>query len=317
MSEWITLVAEKTASRLDAFIAEQCEELTRSYVRTLIDNGGVRVNGAVVTKAGTKLKAGQQVEVEIPDPKNIEALPENLPLDIVYQDRDMIVVNKARGMVVHPAAGNETGTLVNALLYHVKDLSGIGGEMRPGIVHRIDKDTTGLLVAAKNDAAHHSLAQQIHDHTAGREYIALVEGCISKDQGTVNAPIARHPADRKKMAVVKGGREAVTHFTVLARYPANVNGAGGSGATLVKCRLETGRTHQIRVHMAYIGHPVVSDPLYGSKPRLGLSAQALHAYRLHLAHPATGEEMVFCAPLPEDFAAALKKLGGGSMPVLE
>lgn len=311
------LVVQEGGERLDVFVANNAEGITRSFVQNLIKKGGVTVDGTP-QKANYRLKAGQVVRFTLPEPEVTELIPENIPLDVVYEDADIIVVNKPVGMVVHPAAGNLSGTLVNALLYHVKDLAGIGGELRPGIVHRIDKDTSGLLVVAKNDAAMRSLAEQIQSRTAGREYIALVDGVIGQDEGTICAPIARHPKDRKKMAVVQGGREATTHYKVLARFSATASGASGSGNTLVLCRLETGRTHQIRVHMAHIGHPVTGDAVYGAaKNKLGFSGQALHAVRLHLIHPATGEAMRFFAPLPENFAAALKRLNGGSLPPLE
>ena len=282
-----TFAAESACDRLDVFLAERCSDLTRSAVQNLIRQGHARVNGALA-KANRRIKAGEIVELTVPSVRTAELRSEDLPLDIVYEDGDIAVVNKAQGMVVHPAAGNESGTLVNALLFHLTDLAGIGGEMRPGIVHRIDKDTSGLLVVAKNDAAHRHLAAQIAQKTAGRVYLAIVEGCPKAEAGAVNAPIGRHKTDRKKMAVVADGRSAVTHYRVLERY---------NGFSLLELKLETGRTHQIRVHMAYIGHPVAGDPVYGpNKPKLGLSAQALHAWQLHLVHPRTGEAMTFCAP---------------------
>ncbi|MGI6193613.1 MAG: RluA family pseudouridine synthase, partial [Christensenellales bacterium] len=285
--------------------------------QNLIKKGGVTVDGTA-QKANYRLKAGQVVRFCLPEPEITELIPENIPLDVIYEDADIIVINKPVGMVVHPAPGNLTGTLVNALLYHVKDLAGISGELRPGIVHRIDKDTSGLLVVAKNDAAMRSLSEQIQNRTAGREYLALVDGVINKDEGTIHAPIARHPKDRKKMAVLQGGRDATTHFKVLSRFSATASGASGSGNTLVLCKLETGRTHQIRVHMAHIGHPVTGDAVYGaSKNKLGFTGQALHAFRLHLVHPSTGEQMRFFAPLPEGFKAALTRLNGGSLPPFE
>jgi len=238
--------------------------------------------------------------LEIPEVRELTVEPENIPIDVVYEDSDIIVINKARGMVVHPADGNYTGTLVNALLYHCKDLSDINGVRRPGIVHRIDKDTTGLLVVAKNNKAHTFLADEIKYHKVSRIYTALTEGLFEENSGMVNAPVGRHPVDRKKMAVnTKNGKEAITHFTVIERF---------ENTTLVKCRLETGRTHQIRVHMAYIGHPVAGDPVYGRKNNRGLSGQALHAGELTLTHPSTGESMTFTAPLPEDFQNLLNVL---------
>ena len=311
------MVAQESGERLDVFIADNAEGMTRSFVQNLIKKGEVTVDGAV-QKANYRLKQGQTVRFALPEPETAEALPEDIPLDVVYEDPDIIVVNKPVGMVVHPAPGNPSGTLVNALLFRVKDLAGIGGTLRPGIVHRIDKDTSGLLVVAKNDAAMRALSAQIQERTAGREYVALVDGVVGPDEGTIRAPIARHPKDRKRMAVVQGGREAATHFKVLERFPADQNGASGSGNTLVLCALETGRTHQIRVHMAHIGHPVTGDAVYGAaKNRLGFSGQALHAVRLHLNHPATGEPMRFFAPLPGGFAAALTRLNGGRPPQVE
>ena len=259
-----------------------------------------------VEKANARVKQGSTVELTLPEAEPVELTPQNLPLDIVYQDSDIVVVNKARGMVVHPAAGNPDGTLVNALLYWVKDLAGIGGELRPGIVHRIDKDTTGLLVVAKNDAALNSLAEQIQQKTAKRTYLAIVDGVVRQDEGRVDAPIGRHPKDRKKMAVVPNGRAAATNYRVLERY---------DGHTLVECVLETGRTHQIRVHLARIGHPVTGDPLYGKTDgRLHLHAQALHAFKLVLTHPTSGVRMEFFALPPSDFLAAVRHLRGGSLP---
>ncbi|MBQ3132317.1 MAG: RluA family pseudouridine synthase, partial [Clostridia bacterium] len=252
-------------------------------------------------KANQKLKIKDKVTVLLRPAAEVDIAPENIPIDIVYEDADIAVIDKPKGMVVHPAPGNPNGTLVNALMYHLSGLSGIGGELRPGIVHRIDKLTSGLIVVAKNDMAHTSLAAQLKEHSARRTYIAIVDGNIKEDSGTVDAPIGRHPVDRKRMAVVKDGREAVTHWRVLERYGAY---------TLIEARLETGRTHQIRVHMAHIKHPVAGDVVYGSaKPRLGLDGQALHAARLELTHPATGERMTFKAKVPEYFASALKKAG--------
>ncbi|MGI6151779.1 MAG: RluA family pseudouridine synthase [Christensenellales bacterium] len=311
------LVVQEGGERLDVFIANNAEGITRSFAQNLIKKGDATVNGAV-QKANYRLKAGQIVRLVLPEPEIAELVPEDIPLDVVYEDADIIVVNKPVGMVVHPAPGNPSGTLANALLFRIKDLEMIGDELRPGIVHRIDKDTSGLLVVAKNEGAMRSLSDQIRERTAGREYLALVDGVISKDEGTIRAPIARHPKDRKKMAVVQGGREATTHYSVLARFPADENGASGSGNTLVVCALETGRTHQIRVHMAHIGHPVTGDGVYGAaKNKLGFTGQALHAFRLHLKHPKTGEPMTFCAPLPEVFSAALTRLNGGRMPPVE
>lgn len=289
--------------RLDVFLASACGE-TRSYVRRLIDEGEASVNGKDETKAGAKLKAGDAVELFIALPASTELAAEDIPLSIVYEDGDIAVIDKPKGMVVHPAPGNETGTLVNAIMYHIKDLSGIGGEMRPGIVHRIDKLTSGLIVIAKNDNAHRSLAAQMKTHEAGRVYLALVNGNIKKDSGTIDTPIGRHRTDRKKMAVRLDGRSAVTHFSVLERL---------GDYTLIAAKLETGRTHQIRVHMAHIKHPVAGDNVYGpEKNSLGLEGQALHAARLTLRHPSSGETLTFRAAIPEWFTLALKKAGHDS-----
>ena len=294
------IVVTDAGKRLDKLISEQLPELTRSAVQHLMQDGCVTIAGKPVKK-NTRASAGDVITVELPEPREVEIEPENIPLDIVYEDEDIIVVNKPKGMVVHPAPGNWSGTLVNALMYHCGDsLSGINGEIRPGIVHRIDKDTSGLLVVAKNDRAHQSLAEQIKVHSAGRRYFAVVYGTPREQKGTVNAPIARHPIDRKKMAVLAGGREAITHYEVLEQY------AGYSYLTFL---LETGRTHQIRVHMAYIGHPIIGDPLYGpAKDKWKLQGQCLHAGELTLTHPATGERMTFQAPLPAYFTTVLQKL---------
>lgn len=288
------------AERLDVFAAALAD-VTRSRAGALIKDGMVTVDGAAQTKAGFKLKPGMAVAVELPEPVPTQAQPEDIPLQIVYQDQDLAVVFKPSGMVVHPAAGNETGTLVNALLRHLDNLSGIGGEIRPGIVHRIDKDTSGLLLVAKNDMAHVSLSEQIKAHTVHRAYRAIVIGGFKQDEGTVDAPIGRHPTDRKKMAIVPDGRPAVTHWRVLEPL---------KGATLIECRLTTGRTHQIRVHMASIGHPVLGDPVYGPKksPYPVAGGQLLHAYRIGFVHPRTGEEMIFEAEPEARFTEWLGKL---------
>lgn len=284
--------------RLDVYCAAQEASLTRSRIASLIRDGQLWVNGKPA-KAGMKLNGGEEIRLEIPAPQPMELKAEDLPLDIVYEDGDIVVINKPRGMVVHPAVGNMTGTLVHALMYHCRDLSGIGGTIRPGIVHRIDKDTTGLLVVAKTDRAHQSLTEQLAQRRMHRTYWALVEGVVKID-GQVDAPIARHPVDRKKMAVVPGGREALTFYHVQERFTAY---------TLLECRLATGRTHQIRVHMAHIKHPVVGDPVYGiRKQAFTLEGQLLHALRLELCHPVTGKTMEFSAPLPEDFAHVLQVL---------
>jgi len=278
--------------RLDVYLSENIKDKSRSYIQNLIKSEKVLINGN--TKKGSyKLKLNDQVEVEIPENEKLNVEPENIPIDIIYEDRDVIVVNKAQGMVVHPAPGNYSGTLVNALLYHCTDLSGINGVLRPGIVHRIDKDTSGILVVAKNDMAHKKLAEQLKEHSMNRIYNALVEGVLKEDTGTIDKPLGRHPNQRIKMAVVKDGRRAVTHYKVLNRYKNN---------TLIECKLETGRTHQIRVHMAYIGHPIVGDPVYGfSKQKFKLEGQMLHAKKLGFIHPATNKYMEFDSELPEYF----------------
>ena len=291
---------ESKNQRLDAFLASSLDGLTRSQATRLIESGEVAVNGRAVSKS-YKLAGGEDIAVTLPEPEPVEAVPQDIPLDVVYEDADVIVVNKPSGMVVHPAPGHPDGTLVNALLYHCAGtLSGIGGALRPGIVHRIDRDTSGLIIAAKNDAAHQYLSAQLADHTLARTYECIVVGALREDRGTVNAPIARHPTDRKRMAVVAGGREAVTHWEVIARYP---------GYTHVRCRLETGRTHQIRVHMAYIGHPILGDTVYGAKKEVpGLTGQCLHAVGLRFLHPRTHEVVELFCPLPEEFTRMLQKI---------
>ena len=291
---------ESKNQRLDAFLASSLDGLTRSQATRLIESGEVAVNGRAVSKS-YKLAGGEGIAVTLPEPEPVEAVPQDIPLDVVYEDADVIVVNKPSGMVVHPAPGHPDGTLVNALLYHCAGtLSGIGGALRPGIVHRIDRDTSGLIIAAKNDAAHQCLSAQLADHTLARTYECIVVGALREDRGTVDAPIARHPTDRKRMAVVAGGREAVTHWEVIARYP---------GYTHVRCRLETGRTHQIRVHMAYIGHPILGDTVYGTKKEVpGLTGQCLHAVGLRFLHPRTHEVVELSCPLPEEFTRMLQKI---------
>ena len=291
---------ESKNQRLDAFLASSLDGLTRSQVTRLIESGEVAVDGRAVSKS-YKLAGGEDIAVTLPEPEPVEAVPQDIPLDVVYEDADVIVVNKPSGMVVHPAPGHPDGTLVNALLYHCAGtLSGIGGALRPGIVHRIDRDTSGLIIAAKNDAAHQYLSAQLADHTLARTYECIVVGALREDRGTVNAPIARHPTDRKRMAVVAGGREAVTHWEVIARYP---------GYTHVRCRLETGRTHQIRVHMAYIGHPILGDTVYGAKKEVpGLTGQCLHAVGLRFLHPRTHEVVELSCPLPDEFTRMLQKI---------
>ena len=295
------LTADRSGERIDAALARLAPELSRSAAQRLLENGLVRRNGAAAAKSD-RLNAGDILEFEPPAPKEISAQPEDIPLDVVYEDSDVIVVNKPKGLVVHPAAGHWDGTLVNALLHHCGDsLSGIGGELRPGIVHRIDKDTSGLLIVAKNDFAHQALSAQLKDHTLARTYECIVCGNIREDRGIIDAPIGRSPADRKKMCVTRsGGREAVTHWEVIARY---------TGYTHLRCRLETGRTHQIRVHLAWRSHPIVGDTVYGhKKPELGLDSQCLHARELTFVHPRTGERITVQCPLPDWFQAALDRL---------
>ncbi|WP_027624705.1 RluA family pseudouridine synthase [Clostridium lundense] len=285
--------------RLDVFLVEQLQEKSRSYIQGLIEKEEVKVNEKL-KKSNYKLKDRDKVIINIPKAVPLDIQGEDIPLEILYEDSDLIVVNKPQGMVVHPAPGNFNGTLVNALLNHCKDLSGINGVTRPGIVHRIDKDTSGVLVVAKNDLAHNKLAEQLKDHSMTRVYVALLEGVLKEDEGTVDAPLGRHPVDRIKIAIVPNGRNAVTHYRVLKRYESN---------TLVECRLETGRTHQIRVHMAHIGHPLVGDPVYGyKKQKFKLEGQMLHAKKLGFIHPSTGKYMEFDTDLPKYFKKVLEIL---------
>ena len=300
MKERLIVDEGAAGERLDRFLAGRELEVSRSHIQKLIESGCVLVNGRTA-KANAKLREGDAVETELPEAQELEILPEDIPLDILYEDSDVIVINKARGMVVHPAAGAADGTLVNALLHHCEDLSGINGVIRPGIVHRLDKDTSGVMVAAKNDRAHVDLAEQIREKTAQRIYRAIVCGTIAEDRGEIRAPIGRHPTERKKMAVVPGGKEATTLFRVVERFPAH---------TLVECRLKTGRTHQIRVHMAYIGHPLLGDPKYGRKT-LEIAGQALHSCELSFTHPRTKERMTFAAEMPEDMKTILHALRRG------
>ncbi|MEF2957435.1 MAG: RluA family pseudouridine synthase [Oscillospiraceae bacterium] len=299
MTRELTAATEHAGIRLDAFLSAD-GALTRSQAARLIAEGRVRVNGKPAAKSA-RLSGGETVTVDVPQLRETALPPQDIPLDVVYEDDDVIVVNKPTGLVVHPAPGHPDGTLVNALLHHCGDsLSGIGGEKRPGIVHRIDRDTSGLIIAAKNDAAHLALSAQLKDHSLSRTYECLVTGNMKQDSGTVDAPIGRSSADRKKMAVVPTGRRAVTHWEVVARYP---------GVTHLRCRLETGRTHQIRVHMAYIGHPILGDTVYGAKkPVPGLTGQCLHAVGLRFIHPRTGEPVELHCPLPPEFTAMLQKL---------
>lgn len=300
--ETVTAEAEDAGTRADVFLAAKLG-VSRSNMQKLLEDGRVK-RGEKIIKANYKVRAGEMFVVDIPEPEPIEAVPENIPLDIIYEDDDVVVLNKARGMVVHPAPGNYTGTLVNALLYHCSNLSGINSAIRPGIVHRLDKDTSGIMVVAKNDAAHISLSQQIQSKTAVRTYLAVVRGNIKTDSGTIETQIARDKNDRKKMAVVKeGGRDAITDYEVLERF---------GKYTLVRCKLRTGRTHQIRVHMEYLGYPLVGDPKYSPmKTPFGIKGQALHSHTLEFTHPRTGERMKFEAPLPEDMHKIITRLHNG------
>ena len=297
----MTLIADISGERLDAFLARSVENLTRSSAQRLLEEGCVQRNGKP-GKKNDKLNIGDTVTFTLPEPKETDIVPTQMPLDIVYEDEDVLVLNKPKGLVVHPAAGHQDDTLVNGLLYAMGDsLSGINGELRPGIVHRIDKDTSGLLAVAKNDLSHTVLASQLKDHTMARTYECIVCGNLKEDSGTVDAPIGRHPTDRKKMCVTqRNSRSAITHWEVIARY---------RGYTHVRCRLETGRTHQIRVHMAYIGHPILGDTVYGrKKPELGQTSQVLHAGVLCFKHPRDERPVMVMADLPEYFKKLLEKL---------
>ena len=301
MKQHYMVSEEQEDLRIDRYLSEACEELSRSYVQKLLKNQDVLVNGGPV-KASYKVAAGDQIEVDVPEAVEPEIAAEEMNLDILYEDQDVILVNKPKGMVVHPAAGHYTGTLVNGLMAHCRDeLSGINGVMRPGIVHRIDMNTTGVLVVCKNDFAHNSLAEQLKVHSITRVYYAIVFGNLREDEGTVHAPIGRHPTDRKKMSIhSKQGRDAITHYRVLERFGAY---------TFIECRLETGRTHQIRVHMASIGHPLLGDEVYGpARQPFSLEGQTLHAGVLGFIHPRTGEYVEFSAPLPAYFEELLEKL---------
>ena len=297
----MTLFADIAGERLDTFLARSVEGLSRSSAQKLLEDGCVLRNGKP-GKKNDKLNIADAVSVTIPEPKAVDIVPKQIPLDVVYQDEDVLVINKPKGLVVHPAAGHQDDTLVNGLLYALgNDLSGINGELRPGIVHRIDKDTSGLLAVAKNDLAHVVLASQLKDHTMARTYECVVCGSMKEESGTVDAPIGRHPTDRKKMCVTqRNSRPAVTHWEVVKRYP---------GYTHIRCRLETGRTHQIRVHMAHIGHPILGDTVYGhKKPELGQESQVLHAGALCFKHPRDQRPVMVLAPLPEYFKKLLEKL---------
>ncbi len=290
---------EETGQRLDHYLSNKLSQFSRNRIQTLIKQGNVSLNSKPV-KANHRMKLGDRIQIEIPAPQKLDVLPEEIKLDIIYEDSDIAVINKPQGMVVHPAVGNYNGTLVNALLYHCEELSGINGKIRPGIVHRIDKDTSGVLVVAKNDFAHLNLSKQIQNKTVARIYLAVAEDNIKTDEGTISAPISRNPGDRKKMAVVKGGRQAVTHYKVLERF---------GNYTYLELALETGRTHQIRVHLNHLGNPIVGDPVYGRRnQKFSLEGQALHACKLILTHPRTGEHMTFEAPLPDYFVNLLTVL---------
>lgn len=295
------IIADEEAenTRLDVFLSKIFEDKSRSYIQKLIEGSHILVNDKV-KKSNYKLNSNDIITVELPEVQELVVEAENIPLDIMYEDEDVVVINKPQGIVVHPAPGNYKGTLVNALLYHCEDLSGINGVARPGIVHRIDKDTSGILVIAKNDKAHNKLSEQLKNHSMTREYIALVEGRIKQETGVVDKPIGRNPKDRLKMGIVSGGKRAITHYEVLERYEKN---------TLIKCILETGRTHQIRLHMSHIGYPIVGDLVYGiKKQKFNLKGQMLHAKKLGFIHPSTGEYMEFESPLPEHFTHILDLL---------
>lgn len=299
--EELHLTAVQSGERIDRFLSGDLEGLSRSYIQKLLKEGGITVNGKAV-KANYKLNAGDEILVQIPDPEPMDILPEDIPLDILYEDEDILIVNKPKGMVVHPSPGHYSHTLVNAVLFHCGGrLSGINGVLRPGIVHRIDMDTTGSLLICKNDRAHQILADDLKEHNITRRYHAVVHGNLKEDTGTVNAPIGRHPVDRKKMSTkAPNGRHAVTHYRVLERF---------GNYTYIECELETGRTHQIRVHMASIGHPILGDAVYGpAKCPFKLEGQTLHAKILGIKHPSTGQYMEFDAPLPEYFETLLKRL---------
>ena len=301
MKQEIFVTEELAGDRIDKFLSEQCEELSRSFIQKLLKSGEVYV-GQKSVKPSYKVTEGDMISFEVPEAVELEIVPEDIPLEIVYEDHDVILVNKPKGMVVHPAAGHYSGTLVNALMYHCKDdLSGINGVLRPGIVHRIDMDTTGILIVCKNDLAHNSIAEQLKEHSITRRYQAIVHGVLKEDEGTIDAPVGRHPQDRKKMCVNhQNGKHAVTHYRVLNRF---------RNYTHIECRLETGRTHQIRVHMASLNHPLLGDAVYGpSKCPFKLQGQTLHAGVLGFVHPRTGEYMEYSAPLPEYFQKLLQTL---------
>ena len=302
MTDSIILHCETDSVRIDQYLSGALNDISRSYIQKLIGDGHIKVNGEVSTSKKRLVLKDDMIEVNIPDPELLKIVAEDIPLEILYEDDDLMIVNKPQGMVVHPAPGNYSGTLVNALMFTSEKLSSINGVIRPGIVHRIDKDTSGLLMVAKNDKAHEWLAKQLKEKTTIREYVAIVNGVIHKEGGTVDQPLARHPQDRKKIAIVKDGRHAVTHYEVIERYKYH---------TLIRVKLETGRTHQIRVHMASIGHPILGDPIYGVKSeRVKHEGQALHAQKIGFIHPSTHELMVFESELPDYFMALIKKCSG-------
>ncbi|UOQ43118.1 RluA family pseudouridine synthase [Halobacillus salinarum] len=298
MSQHYEVLENDQSKRIDKLLTDIISDASRSQIQSWLKNDRVEVNGTAV-KSNYKVQRGDQISWTIPEVEPLELTAENIPLEIIHEDEDVIVVNKPSGMVVHPSAGHESGTLVNALLYHCRDLSGINGVERPGIVHRIDKDTSGLLMVAKNDLAHQSLVQQLSNKTVERKYVAIVHGDISHEYGTIDAPIGRDPKERQRMAVVEDGREAVTHFQVLEHF---------KDFTYVECTLETGRTHQIRVHMRYINHPLAGDPKYGPRKTWGLNGQALHAKSIGFSHPRTGEWKKFEVEAPQDFKEMLEYL---------
>lgn len=301
MSQEFIVAPEEAGVRIDRYLSDQCQDISRSYLQKLLKEQSVLVEEKPV-KTNYKVNAGDRISLTLPKIREPEIMPEEIPLDIVYEDKDIILINKPKGMVVHPAAGHYSGTLVNGLMSHCRnELSGINGVMRPGIVHRIDMDTTGVLIVCKNDMAHNSISEQLKEHSITRKYAAIVHGVLKEDEGTINAPIGRHPVDRKKMSInEKNGREAVTHYRVLERY---------RQFTYIECQLETGRTHQIRVHMASIGHPLLGDSVYGpTKCPFRLTGQTLHAGVLGIIHPRTGEYIEFTAPLPDYFEELLRKL---------
>ncbi|MDR7812451.1 RluA family pseudouridine synthase [Lacrimispora sp.] len=301
MSQEFVVAPEEAGVRIDRYLSDQCQDISRSYLQKLLKEQSVLVEKKPV-KSNYKVNAGDRISLTLPELREPEIMPEEIPLDIVYEDKDIILINKPKGMVVHPAAGHYSGTLVNGLMSHCRsELSGINGVMRPGIVHRIDMDTTGVLIVCKNDMAHNSISEQLKEHSITRKYAAIVHGVIKDDEGTINAPIGRHPIDRKKMSInEKNGRDAVTHYRVLERF---------RQFTYIECQLETGRTHQIRVHMASKGHPLLGDSVYGpAKCPFRLTGQTLHAGVLGIIHPRTGEYMEFTAPLPDYFEELLRKL---------